>query len=451
MDDTSKKSKPSEEPPKLAPGKRARAELIWEGKYDAAGRRVAPLRVTLPFQTVETVNESAQDRQKGFQFGSGFHEDAWRNRLIWGDKKYVLPSLLPEFAGKVNLIYIDPPFNTGANFSFTARVPDHEDDDAFVFTKEPSIIEHKAYRDIWGGAETHLSAYLKWFYETAVLVHELLHERGSLYVHLNSNVVHYAKAILDEIFGQERHLNDVVWKRTSARSDAVFWGPIHDTILFYTKTEEYVWNKVYQAYEEKYLDAKYSNSDERGRYRTDNLTAAGLRNGHSGKSWKGFNPSEHGGHWSINREAVKSIVGKEKAATLTTQEKLDLLDKNNYIYWPSRPKSGEQGRPQFKKYLGAGVAIQDIITDIPPVNSQAQERVDYPTQKPEALLQRIIQASSDEGALILDCLCGSGTTAVAAEKLNRRWIVCDLGRFSIHTTRKRLLSVPNVRPFTVQV
>jgi adenine-specific DNA-methyltransferase len=138
----------------------ARAELIWEGKYDANGRRAAPLRVALPFQTVETVNESAQDRQHGFMFGPGFRKEEWRNRLIWGDKKYVLPSLLAEFAGNVNLIYIDPPFDTGADFSFTATVPDHpgsEDDNSFTFTKEPSIIEHKAYRDTWGrGLDSYL-------------------------------------------------------------------------------------------------------------------------------------------------------------------------------------------------------------------------------------------------------------------------------------------------------
>ena len=154
----------------------ARAELIWEGKYDENGRRVAPLRVALPFQTVETVNELAQDRQKGFQFGAGFREEAWRNRLIWGDKKYVLPSLLPEFAGKVNLIYIDPPFDTGADFSFTATVPNEpesEEGDLFTFTKEPSIIEQKAYRDTWGRG---LNSYLQWFYETAALLHELIHE-----------------------------------------------------------------------------------------------------------------------------------------------------------------------------------------------------------------------------------------------------------------------------------
>ena len=129
-----------------------RAELIWEGKYDANDRRVAPLRAALPFQTVETVNELAQDRQRSL-FAPGFREEEWRNRLIWGDKKYALPSLLPEFAGKVNLIYIDPPFDTGADFSFTATVPDDpdlEEDDSFTFTKEPSIIEQKAYRDTWG-------------------------------------------------------------------------------------------------------------------------------------------------------------------------------------------------------------------------------------------------------------------------------------------------------------
>src|SRR4051812_45840284 len=152
MDDTPKKPTSKNGAPNLAPRRPARAELIWEGKYDAAGRRVAPLRVALPFQTVETVNESAQDRQKGFQFGSGFREEAWRNRLVWGDKKYVLPSLLPEFAGKVNLIYIDPPFDTGADFSFTATVPDEPENSTgstVAFTKEPSLIEHKAYRDIW--------------------------------------------------------------------------------------------------------------------------------------------------------------------------------------------------------------------------------------------------------------------------------------------------------------
>ena len=129
------------------------AELIWDGKYDEHGNKRAPVRIELPFQTVETVNESVQERQRTLELSSSGHDPEWRNRLIWGDKKYVLPSLLAEFAGKVNLIYIDPPFDTGADFSFMATVPEHPDateDDSFTFTKEPNIIEHKAYRDTWG-------------------------------------------------------------------------------------------------------------------------------------------------------------------------------------------------------------------------------------------------------------------------------------------------------------
>ncbi len=150
-------------------------ELIWDGKYDQDGKRVAPLRIALPFQTVETVNESAQARQRALDLFNAGRDPEWRNRLIWGDKKYVLPSLLEEFAGKVNLIYIDPPFNVGADFSFTATIPspsegESEGDDTTTFTKEPSVIEMKAYRDTWGRG---IDSYLQWFYETVVLLREL--------------------------------------------------------------------------------------------------------------------------------------------------------------------------------------------------------------------------------------------------------------------------------------
>ncbi len=175
-------------------------ELIWDGKY-IDGKRQSPVRVALPFQTIETVNESTADRQKTLELFSSGRPTEWRNRLIWGDKKYVLPSLLPEFSGKVNLIYIDPPFDTGADFSFTATIPRHEDDPggATSFTKEPSIIEQKAYRDTWGKG---LDSYLEWFYETVFWAAELLTDNGSIYVHLDWHVGHYAKAVLDEVFGQ---------------------------------------------------------------------------------------------------------------------------------------------------------------------------------------------------------------------------------------------------------
>ncbi|MCI0475163.1 MAG: hypothetical protein L0Y55_02860, partial [Anaerolineales bacterium] len=170
-------------------------ELIWDGKYQD-GKRVAPARIALPFQTVETVNESSQQRQRALDLFSAGRDLDWRNRLIWGDKKYVLPSLLEEFAGKVNLVYIDPPFNVGADFSYPATIPDEpdlpglQDLEGLTFTKEPSVIEMKAYRDTWGRG---LDSYLQWFYETVVLLRELLAENGSIYVHLDYHIGHYAK------------------------------------------------------------------------------------------------------------------------------------------------------------------------------------------------------------------------------------------------------------------
>src|SRR6266853_4829369 len=170
-------------------------ELIWEGKY-VDGKRQNPVRVALPFQTVETVNESAADRQRNLELFSSGRDTEWLNRLIWGDKKYVLPSLLPEFAGQVNLIYIDPPFDTGADFSFTSTIP--ESNESFI--KEPSVVEQKAYRDTWGRG---VDSYLQWFYETVVLLRELLADDGSIYVHLDYHVSHYTQAILDEVFGND--------------------------------------------------------------------------------------------------------------------------------------------------------------------------------------------------------------------------------------------------------
>jgi DNA modification methylase len=434
MDDALKKKTKAasgDAPPPPSPYKPARAELIWDGKYDAQGNRVAPLRVPLPFQTVETVNESAQDRQQGFQFGAGFREEAWRNRLIWGDKKYVLPSLLPEFAGKVNLIYIDPPFDTGADFSFTATVPDEpksEEEGSFTFTKEPSIIEHKAYRDTWGRG---LESYLQWFYDTAALLHELLHETGTIYVHLDWHVSFYAKAILDEIFGAERFVNEIVWKRQTAKGDvtqgAMHMGRLHESIFVYAKSGEYAWNMQYTPYDEKYIDSHYNNIEPGTgrRFRWDNLTApGGAAKGNPSYEFLGVKR-----FWRYKRENMEELYRAGRIAL---------------------PKPG--GVPAYKRYLDEmpGVPVQDVWTDINPINSQAVEAVGYATQKPEALLERILKLSSNERDFVLDCFCGSGTTAAVAEKLGRRWIACDLGRFAIHTTRKRLLSNTKVRPFIVQ-
>lgn len=398
-------------------------ELVWDGKYDAAGKRAAPVRVALPFQTVETVNESSQERQQALDFFANDRPMNWRNRLIWGDKKYVLPALLDEFTGQVNLIYIDPPFATGQDFSRSVRIENLD------FTKEPSVIEQKAYRDTWGGG---LDSYVDWFASMAGYFHQLLAESGSLFVHVDPGVSHYVKLILDETFAIENFRSEIIWKRMTAHSSAKRYGPVHDTVLYYCKGADATWVPQFTAYDEDYLESKYRHTDEEsGRtYRLSDLTAKGTRQGSSGKPWRGFDPAASGNHWKF------------------TTERLDELDADGRIYWPK----GGRGIPQFKRYLDdmSGVALQDIWTDLDPINSRAVERIGYPTQKPEALLQRIIQGSSNEGDLVLDCVCGSGTTAVAAEKLNRRWIAADLGRFAIHTTRKRLLDLESVTPFVVQ-
>lgn len=398
-------------------------ELIWDGKYDTDGKRVAPLRVALPFQTVETVNESAQQRQRTLDLFSSGRDPEWRNRLIWGDKKYVLPSLLPEFAGKVDLIYIDPPFNVGADFSYQAEVGDE------VFDKEPSVIEQKAYRDTWGQG---LDSYLHWFYETIALLHELLSETGTIWVHLDWHVSYYAKAVLDEVFGSDRFVNEVVWKRQTAKGDvtqgAKHMGRIHESIFVYTKSENYTWNMQYTDYDQSYVEAFYRHTDPEGRhYQLSDITAPGGAKAAKGNPYYEFLGVTR--YWRFSRERMQELYEQGRIV-----------------------QTSPGSVPRQKRYLDEmpGVPLQSLWLDIAPVQAQAVERLRYDTQKPEALLERLITLTSDENDLVLDCFCGSGTTAAVAEKLNRRWITCDLGRFAIHTTRKRLLGIQEVRPFVVQ-
>jgi adenine-specific DNA-methyltransferase len=238
-------------------------ELTWEGKY-VGGKKASPVRIALPFQAIETVNESVTERQRNLDLFASGRETGWRNRLIWGDKKYVLPSLLPEFAGKVNLIYIDPPFGTGADFSYTATIPeDPESDGGAIFEKQPSIIEQKAYRDTWGRG---LDSYLQWFYETGLLLSELLAENGSLYVHLDWRTVHYAKAVLDEVFGGDRFENEIIWQRSLPHGNVDYkFGASHDTLLRFTKSEDFIWNPRYSPHRDEYLRDFYRFTEPDGR------------------------------------------------------------------------------------------------------------------------------------------------------------------------------------------
>jgi adenine-specific DNA-methyltransferase len=408
-------------------------ELIWQGKYDENGKRTAPLRVSLPFQPVETINESTIERQRMLDLFSAGRDSDWRNRLIWGDKKYVLPSLLDEFAGKVNLIYIDPPFNVGADFSFTATLPDHagteDEDETSSFIKEPSLIEQKAYRDTWGRG---LDSYLQWFYETAVLLRELLCENGSIYIHLDYNIVHYAKVVLDDVFNEDNFLGEIVWKRADSHNDAHTYGAVHDTILFYAKGHEPFFTPEYVPLSQKTMDTWYRHVEpETGRrYNLGNLVSPHPRPNLT-YEYKGIKPPPFG--WRVSKQRMEEY--DRKGLLVITGKKQPTLKVKQYL---------DESR---------GRQVTDWWDDISQLRGYAtsqEERTGYETQKPEALLRRIIRTSSIENDLVLDCFCGSGTTAAVAEKLNRRWITCDLGRFAIHTTRKRLLRIEGIKPFVVQ-
>jgi DNA modification methylase len=409
-------------------------ELVWDRKYDDSGKKSAPVSIALPFQTIETVNESSQQRQKSIQsFLTGQGDNEWRNRLIWGDKKYVLPSLLPEFANSVDLIYIDPPFDTGADFSYRVEVPDHEVETS-SFTKLPSVIEQKAYRDTWGQGASQLDSYLRWINETLVFLDKLLKPTGSIYVHLDWHVSHHVKIIMDEIFGNENFRNSITWVKSTnpkgSQYDMTRYHSFTDTILYYSKSRDATLNldAIRQPLSPKELGQKYDRRDEKGPF-TDGPIESSPSMGPRPTlvyEYKGYTPGPPG--WRLKREL------------------LEKLDAAGDLGWTSNGKPYRKIRPESDK----GDPIGDFWDDISLLNSQSLERVGYPTQKPTALIDRIVKCSSNDSDLVLDCFVGSGTTAVVAEQLNRRWIACDLSRFAVQTTRKRLLNVPNVRPFVIQ-
>jgi len=391
--------------------------LEWEGKP----ARVE--RVALPFQTVETINVSraTRERDAGALFGSSGEREAARNLLVWGDNKLVMSSLLGDYAGAIKLVYIDPPFDTGADFSLRVDVGGTD------VTKEPSVLEEHAYRDTWGAG---YDSYLSMMYPRLILIHELLSEDGSLYLHCAPTVSHTLRVLCDEIFGPENFRNEIAWKRTSAHSSANRYGPVHDSILYYSKGSAPIWNGPREDYEQAYLDKYYKYDDGDGRlYWRNSLTAAGTRRGSSGLPWRDIDVAATGQHWKFRRE------------------RLDELDAQGLIYWPPRG-----GFPQIKRYRDElkGKAVSDVWMDLDRINPVGHERLGYPTQKPEALLTRIIEASSNDGDLVADFFVGSGTTVSVAEQLGRRWVGCDLGRFAIHTTRKRLLNLSDCRPFDIK-
>jgi adenine-specific DNA-methyltransferase len=389
--------------------------LVWDGKRSAASR------VALPIQVVETINVSRASR--GTLYEGLDTEDSWRNQLIWADNAYVLAALTQTLAGEIDLIYIDPPFDSRQDYKVRIQVGEVSADQEL--NKLQSAIEEKAYRDTWGA---NVESYLQMLYSRLILLRDLLSDRGSLFLHLAPNVSHLARTLLDELFGAANFRAEIIWKRTTAHADTKDFGGIHDVILCYSKSNRHIWHMQYGPYDDAYVRQYYRYEDADGRrFMSGDLTGAGLRQGATGRPWRGFDPARVGRHWSV------------------PPSELERLDREGRIFYT------RNNVPRLKRYLdeAPGQPISDVWTDIQPILSWSSEQLGFDTQKPEALLERIIRSSSDEGSIVLDCFSGSGTTAAVAEKLNRRWVACDIGRFAIHTTRKRLLDIPGCRPFLV--
>ena len=382
-------------------------ELLWEDKYDKfeKGERVLIEKPNLPFQIVETINRPRlKDLEGGIFNPSQYYPESkysenypkdWKNKLIWGDNKLVMSSLIKQgWAGKINLIYIDPPFFTGADFTIRIKLVDEQ------IEKEPSIIEERAYKDTWSGG---IASYLKYMYERLVLMREILAENGSIYVHLDWHVGHYVKVMMDEIFGYENFRNEIVVKRikknVSEYEMVKSLNTDQDIVLFYSKTQE---TKIFPP-------TKKSGKEPR----LHSFEASGYRTGMDYELF-GFKPNP-GNHWRWSKERAKRAIEE------------GMLRAN--------PRTG---KPEYLVIKEEEV-IGTIWNDIPAYSFGYQ----FNTEKSEALLKRIIEISSNPGDIIADFFCGSGTTLAVAEKLGRRWIGCDLSKFAIQVTRKRLLDIHN--------
>ena len=396
-------------------------ELMWNGKVNEV------CNIVLPFQTIEQVDEPRAEHPEDHPvIGDLFAMDnrgrqlqGWTNKLIWGDNKLILSSLKNgplreeiEKQGGLKLIYIDPPFDVGADFSMDIEIGGD------TFTKKPNILEEIAYRDTWGkGADS----FIAMIYERLTLMRSLLAEDGSIYVHCDWRINSHIRLVLDEIFGEHNFLNEITWKRRGGTTspDSKIFPRITDTILIYAKSSRFVLTpQFWQDPDDPYIK-RFSRDDGDGRkYNLIPLNASQPRPTLM-YEYKGHKPPKYG--WSVSLEKMKEY---DKAGLLYfPEDKEKRIYKKSYLdQWPGQP-------------------VTSLWTDIKLVNPMADERVDYPTQKPEALLHRIIEASSNEGDLVADFFCGSGTTAVVAEKLGRKWIATDLGKFAIHTTRKRMIGV----------
>ena len=392
-------------------------ELIWNGKSKNTNE------IVLPFQTIEHIDEPRSEKimfmQKNlFDSLTGRQLRGWTNKLIWGDNKFILSSLKNgplrreiENNGGIKLIYIDPPFDVGMDFNMNIEIGDE------VLEKEQNVLEEIAYVDTWGKGD---DSFIQMMYERLTLMKDLLSEDGSIIVHCDWRASGYIRLILDEVFGFFE--NQIAWKRSAiATSVDKKFRNSHDNLFFFSKSGNHKFNIQYQAYSES-SKSHYNKSDEKGTYRTVPLMASGKSEGITGKPWRGIDVTsrgKNGMHW------------------LKKPEALEKLDEEGKIFWNSK------GIPELKYYSfeAKGVYVSDFWDDINVINSMAKENVGYPTQKPEKLLERIINSTTDKNDIVCDFFAGSGTTAAVAEKLERKWICSDLGKFAIHTARKRMIQI----------
>jgi adenine-specific DNA-methyltransferase len=394
------------------------ARLIWASKP-----RREPSPKDLEFQTAEEVYPNRATGNLTSFFDSGKDEiSSQPNRLIWGDNLLVMQALLAQgYEGQIDLIYIDPPFNTGENFNF----PNDVKIGGKNYEREMPMNERLAYSDTW---ERGVDSFLDMLYPRLQLMKKLLADCGSIYLHIGPNISHYVKIIMDEVFGNDKFLNEIIWQRTGAHNDALKFGVVHDSILIYSKSDSWNYNPVHIPHSEEHVNTRFNQIEEETgrRFFPGPITAPG--SGPSRRFRGELISPPTGRHWSY------------------TQEKIDELESKNLIYY------SKTGTPYLKQYmdeyLEKGRRVQSIWTDILP-SKTGSEILGYPTQKPEKLLERIIKASSNEGALVADFFCGSGTTAAVAEKLGRRWITSDLSKTALQVARSRLVN-QNAAPFLIQ-
>ncbi len=360
------------------------------------------------------------------------------NTLYFGDNLDVLRRHIKDET--VDLVYLDPPFNSNQNYNVFFKEQDgaraasqiRAFEDTWTWDQEDEAVYADivtkggkaadclhAFRTFLGPCD--MLAYLVMMAPRLVELRRVLKPTGSIYLHCDPAASHYLKMLMDAVFGPERFLSEIVWKRTSAHSGAIRPAAVHDVILFYSKTGAYTWNQQYQEYDPAYLEMFFEMKDPDGRkWKRTDVTGAGVtKDGVTGKPWRGIDVTAKGRHWAY------------------PPEELERLDAAGLLHWPEK----KGGMPRLKQYAEdmPGVPIQDVWNDIRPIHNLAAERLGYPTQKPEALLERIIRASSKEGDLVLDPFCGCGTTIAAAQKLKRSWIGIDITHLAITLMKKRLL------------